>query len=182
MCNRWREALKERHKCKGCSSFVWSWNSSCKNTRYERNEGKREIRGNQRLKLLHRNLTCFDTEALKAVCVCLCCVCAPDASRRQAEAEPGESKSLSGIEEATMMEEAQRIVNDLQRRSCSSHRLRAGREQDAAHMSKQRDKLKCILSIMTRISTKSYSLSAGTKSFENWNPPHDRIFGSRIWS
>lgn len=99
-----------------------------------------ELKGNRSSKLLYENSTCSDTEALKAVCVCLCHVCASDVSRLQAEGKPGASRPLSGIEEATMMEEAQRIVDDLRRRSCSSQRLKAGREQEDAHISKHRDK------------------------------------------
>lgn len=57
-----------------------------------------------------------------------------DVSRLQAEGKPSASGPLSGIEKATMMEEAQRIVDDLRKRSCSSQRLKAGREQEDAHI------------------------------------------------
>lgn len=59
-------------------------------------------------------------------------------SGRWAEEKPEQSESLSGIEKATAMEEAQRVVDTLRRRSCSSQKLQAVREQEDAHKSKEK--------------------------------------------
>ncbi len=47
--------------------------------------------------------------------------------------KPGESVTLSENNKARMMEEAQRIVQEMRARGCSTQRDKASREQEEAH-------------------------------------------------
>ncbi|XP_031724153.1 laminin subunit alpha-3 [Anarrhichthys ocellatus] len=55
-----------------------------------------------------------------------------DLIKQQTEVKPGESVAPSGNDKAGMMEEAQRIVQEMRVRGCSAQRHRAGREQEDA--------------------------------------------------
>ncbi|XP_075943399.1 laminin subunit alpha-3 [Anarhichas minor] len=55
-----------------------------------------------------------------------------DLIKQQTEVKPGESVAPSGNDKAGMMEEAQRIVQEMRGRGCSAQRHGAGREQEDA--------------------------------------------------
>nr|XP_033477951.1 laminin subunit alpha-3 [Epinephelus lanceolatus] len=56
-----------------------------------------------------------------------------DLIKQQTEVKPGESATLSQSDRARMMEEAQRVVQEMRERGCAAQRGRAGREQEDAH-------------------------------------------------
>ncbi|XP_078024626.1 laminin subunit alpha-3 [Epinephelus lanceolatus] len=56
-----------------------------------------------------------------------------DLIKQQTEVKPGESATLSQSDRARMMEEAQRVVQEMRERGCAGQRGRAGREQEDAH-------------------------------------------------
>lgn len=56
-----------------------------------------------------------------------------DLIKQQTEVKPGESATQSQSDRARMMEEAQRVVQEMRERGCAAQRGRAGREQEDAH-------------------------------------------------